>query len=62
MASFLDMEQKQRRMYIARLMNLNPNDPDDWPIETIDAVITLAESAADRFAHEAVRKMMSPQS
>lgn len=54
MASFLDMEQKQRRMYVARLMNMNPNDPADWPTDVLDRIIEIAEKAADDTARDAV--------
>jgi hypothetical protein len=57
MASFLDMGPEQRRMYVARLMNLNPNEPDKWPTDIIDAVIAAAERAADRAANDAVLKL-----
>jgi hypothetical protein len=59
MTSFLDMEQKQRRMYVARLMNLDPSDPTQWPTKIIDRVIDAAERAADRTAADMVGKLMS---
>jgi hypothetical protein len=59
MASFLDMEQEQRRMYVARLMNLDPRDPSQWPTKIIDRVIYAAERAADQTAVDMVGKLMS---
>lgn len=58
MASFLGMEEKQRRMYVARLLNLDPYSPESWPLESIDRVIREAEKAADRTAIEVVSRMM----
>lgn len=48
MASFLDMEAKQRKMYVARMLNCNPDDPYSWPLEIIDRIISRAESLADQ--------------
>lgn len=57
MASFLDMEPEQRRMYVARMMNLDPSAPDTWPSLAIERVIARAEEAADRTVADEVRKL-----
>lgn len=48
MASFLDMDQKNRELYVSRHLDLNPNDRPSWPLDAIQAIIESAEDAADR--------------
>lgn len=62
MGSFLDMEQRQRRMYVARSLGLDPDSPDSWPVETIDGIISKAEYAADHAVLEECRRLMSRRS
>lgn len=57
MASFLDMEQKQRRMYVARMLGLDPYSPDSWPLDTIDSVIGESEKAAEMRMLDCVRHL-----
>jgi hypothetical protein len=54
---FLDMEDKQRRMYVARLLGLDPYSPGSWPVEMIDGIIAKAEVAADKAARDEVDKL-----
>lgn len=48
MASFLDMDEDRRRLYIARMLGLSPDHPDSWPMDMIDQMIERAEKKADR--------------
>lgn len=59
MASFLDMDEKNRRLYVARLFNCDPSRPDTWPNETIDGIIYKAERAAEQTAQDEVRRLMT---
>lgn len=57
MASFLDMEPKQRRVYVARNLGLHPDQPDSWPLEIIDRIIREAEYRADDTVREEALKL-----
>jgi hypothetical protein len=59
MTSFLDMDEKGRRMYVARHLDLNPHDTSSWPKDVIDGVISKAEEAADRTVRDECRRIGS---
>jgi hypothetical protein len=55
--SFLDMEEKQRRMYVARSLGLDPDSPTSWPVEIIDRIISKAEHRADETVRDECAKL-----
>lgn len=59
MASYLDMDERGRRLYVARLCNFDPSRPENWPLEVIDRIISKSEKAADQTARDEVRKTMT---
>lgn len=58
MASFLDMEEKQRQMYVARMLGLDPNSPASWPMDIIERIISKAEHRADESVRDDCRTMV----
>ena len=55
MASFLDMKEKQRKMYVARMLGLDPDTPSSWPDELIERIISKAELRADESVRDDCR-------
>jgi hypothetical protein len=56
---FLEMEEKQRRMYVARMLGLDQGSPASWPKEMIDDIISRAEHRADESVRDDCRRSMS---
>jgi hypothetical protein len=51
------MEEKQRRMYVARSLGLDPDSPTSWPVEIIDRIISKAEHRADETVRDECAKL-----
>jgi hypothetical protein len=57
MASFLDMDNNGRKIYVARQLGANPDDQANWPHDIIDAIINEAEKSADQTVWRRVREL-----
>jgi len=58
MACFLDMDDRGREKYVARMLNLDPDQPSSWPLATIHEIIERAEKAADESVWSDCRRKM----
>jgi hypothetical protein len=55
-----DQPEDLHRIYIAGCMNLNPNTPDDWPIDLIDKLLWIRRNEGLKSFHAELRRTLSP--
>jgi len=58
--AIFDEELGVQRQMVARDMNLNPNDPDSWPIAAIDALLGLRKVEGEMRYHKRLWRMFNP--
>lgn len=46
------LSMKDRRAYVAKCLGYNPDEPESWPMERVDHVLSEAEYAAERKLNE----------
>lgn len=49
----------EQRAYVARIMGLNPDTPDDWPLDVIDRLIVMRRYEGRSAFYKEIGKLLS---
>ena len=58
--ALFDKPLAEQHLYIAKMINMNPNDPSDWTIEIFDRLLSIRRLHGKEKFYREIGQMLSP--